>query len=122
MALFGLGPRRMAALSGLLGWPIARIGSHHALARAVSLVVGCVSDRLGVVWAIRSFHIYCPTDKHDAARNTPCRRSLVAHRPVNATVVPGFAERQSSALRQPKCSIVGTRSPSGSKSRISDFG
>ena len=40
----------MAALSGLLGWPIARLGSHHAFARAVSMVVGCVSIGLGVVW------------------------------------------------------------------------
>ncbi|OFV93078.1 MAG: hypothetical protein A3G76_15785 [Acidobacteria bacterium RIFCSPLOWO2_12_FULL_65_11] len=51
LALFGLGSTvGMAALSGLLGWPIARLGSHHAFARAVSMVVGCVSIGLGVVW------------------------------------------------------------------------
>ena len=51
MALFGLGSTiGMAALSGLLGWPIARIGSHQAVARAVSALVGCVSVALGLAW------------------------------------------------------------------------
>lgn len=51
MVLFGVGSTLgMAALSGLLGWPLARIGSHHAVARTVSLVVGCLSTGLGVVW------------------------------------------------------------------------
>jgi len=51
MALFGLGSTiGMAALSGVLGWPLARVGQHHALARAVSLAVGCVSTGLGVAW------------------------------------------------------------------------
>jgi hypothetical protein len=51
MALFGLGSTLgMAALSGLLGWPLARIGSHRALARGVSLAVGCVSTALGVYY------------------------------------------------------------------------
>ena len=51
MALFGLGSTLgMAALSGLLGWPLARVGSHRTLARAVSLVVGCVSTLLGLAW------------------------------------------------------------------------
>ena len=51
MALFGLGSTvGMAALSGLLGWPIARLGAHQALARGVSIVVGCVSVGLGVAW------------------------------------------------------------------------
>ncbi len=51
MAVFGLGSTLgMAALSGLLGWPLARLGSHRTLARAVSLAVGCVSTTLGVVW------------------------------------------------------------------------
>jgi hypothetical protein len=40
----------MAALSGVLGWPLARVGQHHALARAVSLTVGCVSTLLGLAW------------------------------------------------------------------------
>ncbi len=51
MAVFGLGSTLgMAALSGLLGWPLARVGSHRALARGVSLAVGCVSTALGLVW------------------------------------------------------------------------
>jgi hypothetical protein len=51
MVVFGLGSTLgMAALSGLLGWPLARMGHHHALARGVSLAVGCVSTVLGLVW------------------------------------------------------------------------
>jgi hypothetical protein len=51
MAVFGLGSTLgMAALSGLLGWPLARLGSHRGLARAISLAVGCVSTALGVAW------------------------------------------------------------------------
>jgi hypothetical protein len=51
MALFGLGSTvSMAALSGLLGWPLARFGSHHVVARGVSLIVGCTSIVLGVMW------------------------------------------------------------------------
>lgn len=51
MALFGLGSTLgMAALSGLLGWPLARLGAHHAVGRTVSVVVGCVSIGLGVAW------------------------------------------------------------------------
>jgi len=51
MALFGLGSTLgMAALSGLLGWPLARVGRHRTLARAVSLVVGFVSTLLGLAW------------------------------------------------------------------------
>ena len=51
VALFGLGSTLgMAALSGLLGWPLARLGQHRGVARAVSLVVGCVSTTLGIYW------------------------------------------------------------------------
>ena len=51
MVVFGLGSTLgMAALSGLLGWPLARAGQHRGLARALSLVVGCVSTALGLVW------------------------------------------------------------------------
>ena len=51
MTLFGLGSTLgMAALSGLLGWPLARMGQHHAVGRGVSVVVGGVSTALGVVW------------------------------------------------------------------------
>jgi hypothetical protein len=51
MVVFGLGSTLgMAALSGLLGWPLARAGSYQGLARAVSLTVGCVSTVMGLVW------------------------------------------------------------------------
>src|SRR5262245_25463821 len=51
MAVFGLGSTLgMAALSGVLGWPLARMGRHHELARAMSLAVGFVSTVLGVAW------------------------------------------------------------------------
>jgi hypothetical protein len=51
MAVFGLGSTLgMAALSGLLGWPLARMGNHHAVARGVSIAVGCVSTTLGLAW------------------------------------------------------------------------
>jgi len=51
MLVFGLGSTLgMAALSGVLGWPLARVGRHRALARGVSVAVGCVSILLGVVW------------------------------------------------------------------------
>src|ERR1700730_5279368 len=51
LLLFGLGSTLgMAALSGMLGWPIARLGKHHAVARVVSLLVGCTSIVLGLMW------------------------------------------------------------------------
>src|SRR4029079_8638623 len=51
MALFGLGSTvGMAAMSGLLGWPLARMGANRAVARGVSLAVGCVSTILGLAW------------------------------------------------------------------------
>ncbi len=51
MALFGFGSTLgMAVLSGLLGWPVARLGSNRNLARAVSAVVGCTSIALGLFW------------------------------------------------------------------------
>ncbi len=51
MALFGLGSTiGMAALSGLLGWPLARLGAHHTVTRAISLVVGATSITLGLFW------------------------------------------------------------------------
>lgn len=51
MALFGVGSTLgMATLSGLLGWPIARMGTHHGVARAISLAVGSLSIVLGLVW------------------------------------------------------------------------
>ena len=51
LVLFGAGSTvGMAALSGLMGWPIARVGTHGAVARSVSLAVGCVSIMLGLFW------------------------------------------------------------------------
>jgi hypothetical protein len=51
MVLFGLGSTLgMAALSGMLGWPLARVGSHQVVTRGMSLVVGCVSTVLGLAW------------------------------------------------------------------------
>lgn len=51
LVLFGLGSTLgMAALSGLLGWPLARIGTHQAVARGISLVVGCATTALGIAW------------------------------------------------------------------------
>lgn len=51
MALFGLGSTvGMAILSGLLGWPLARLGAHHAVARGITFVVGSMSVALGLAW------------------------------------------------------------------------
>jgi hypothetical protein len=51
LALFGIGSTLgMAALSGLLGWPIARVGTHGAIARSISLTVGSISIVLGLFW------------------------------------------------------------------------
>ena len=49
--LFGIGSTLgMAALSGLLGWPLARAGSNRAVARGISFAVGLVSIVLGLAW------------------------------------------------------------------------
>ena len=51
MLLFGLGSTcGMAALSGLLGWPLARMGRSRVATRAVSCVVGCLSTGMGAWW------------------------------------------------------------------------
>lgn len=51
IALFGLGSTMgMAVLSGLLGWPLARLGSHHAVARGATLLVGGTSAAIGLAW------------------------------------------------------------------------
>jgi len=51
MTLFGVGSTLgMALLSGLLGWPLAKIGSNHTISRGLSVVVGCVSIGLGLFW------------------------------------------------------------------------
>jgi len=51
MGLFGVGSTiGMAALSGLLGWPLARFGARENVARGIAAVVGCMSTALGLVW------------------------------------------------------------------------
>jgi hypothetical protein len=51
ISLFGLGSTcGMAALSGVLGWPLARLGAHQGLARGISALVGCLSIALGIAW------------------------------------------------------------------------
>jgi len=51
LMLFGVGSTvGMVVLSGLLGWPIARMGAHHVCARIFSLAAGSVSTALGLFW------------------------------------------------------------------------
>ena len=51
LLLFGAGSTiAMAALSGLLGWPLARFGAHRGFVRTVSVVVGAISTALGLAW------------------------------------------------------------------------
>ena len=51
MALFGLGSTlSMAALSGLLGWPLAKLGAHTGVTRGISMAVGVMSVGLGLFW------------------------------------------------------------------------
>jgi len=51
LLLFGIGTTAgMAVLSGVLGWPLARIGGHRTTVGALSLAVGSVSTALGVLW------------------------------------------------------------------------
>ena len=51
MTLFGFGSTLgMAALSCLLGWPLAKIGANRSITRALSVTVGCVSIGLGLFW------------------------------------------------------------------------
>ena len=51
LALFGAGSTLgMAALSGLLGWQIARVGADRTVARGLSLAAGSVSTVLGLFW------------------------------------------------------------------------
>jgi hypothetical protein len=51
LMLFGLGTTAgMVVLSGLLGWPIARLGAHHVSTRTFSLAAGSVSTALGLFW------------------------------------------------------------------------
>jgi len=53
LALFGGGTTLgMVVLSGLLGWPIARLGTDRTVVRAFSLAAGCVSAALGLFWGV----------------------------------------------------------------------
>jgi hypothetical protein len=55
MVLFGVGSTLgMAAMSGLLGWPLAYIGNHRRVARGVSFIVGCLSTVIGLVYGSRA--------------------------------------------------------------------
>src|SRR6266496_3677054 len=59
MMLFGLGSTLgMAVLSGVLGWPLARLGRHTGLARALSFAVGCVSTALGLFYGSKIIGLY----------------------------------------------------------------
>jgi len=54
IALFGAGSTLgMAALSGVLGWPIGQLARRPIIARGVSVAVGCGSMLLGVWWGWR---------------------------------------------------------------------
>jgi len=51
IALFGCGSvLGMAVLSGLAGWPLARIGARPRAQRALSLATGSLSAGLGLFW------------------------------------------------------------------------
>jgi nitrile hydratase accessory protein len=55
LALFGTGTTiGMALLSGLLGWPLARLGGDRRTARTLSVAVGGLSTALGLLW---TFHL-----------------------------------------------------------------
>jgi high-affinity nickel-transport protein len=51
LTLFGIGSTLgMVAMSGLLGWQIARIGFERRVVRTFLLAVGCASAMLGLFW------------------------------------------------------------------------
>jgi hypothetical protein len=51
LLLFGVGTTiGMAVLSGLMGWPMARLAAQPAVARALSITVGAISIALGLFW------------------------------------------------------------------------
>ena len=51
MGLFGVGSTcAMAVLSGVLGWPLARLGARHGVARGISIAVGFASIAIGLAW------------------------------------------------------------------------
>jgi hypothetical protein len=59
VALFGVGSTlSMAAMSGLLGWPLARLGTHHVVARSIIFAVGVGSAALGVAWGNATLDLF----------------------------------------------------------------
>ncbi len=53
MTMFGAGSvLGMAALSGLAGWPLARIGRSPRAGRILSFATGAVSAGLGIAWGL----------------------------------------------------------------------
>src|SRR5262249_39314083 len=51
IALFGLGSTMgMAVLSGVVGWPVARLASRRSVGRHLSATVGGFSLGLGLMW------------------------------------------------------------------------
>jgi ABC-type nickel/cobalt efflux system permease component RcnA len=53
MTMFGAGSvLGMAALSGLAGWPLARIGASPRAGRILTFATGAVSAGLGIVWGL----------------------------------------------------------------------
>jgi hypothetical protein len=54
--LFGLGSTvSMAALSGALGWPLAKLGQHAPMAKTMSIAVGAVSTAIGIAWGFAAW-------------------------------------------------------------------
>lgn len=53
VGIFGLGSVvGMAVLSGIAGWPLARLGRRPAVARALTTVTGVLAFGLGIVWGV----------------------------------------------------------------------
>jgi hypothetical protein len=51
MIVFGLGSTvGMAALSAALGWPLARLATHHAIGRTIAFAAGGLSTIIGIGW------------------------------------------------------------------------
>jgi nickel/cobalt exporter len=58
MGLFGLGSvAGMACLTGIAGWPLARLGACGKMSRRLSLATGALSIVLGLVWGWAAVHV-----------------------------------------------------------------
>jgi nitrile hydratase accessory protein len=56
LLLFGVGSiAGMTILSGVLGWPLARLGAHHVVTRAFAVTAGSVSVALGLSLGMAAF-------------------------------------------------------------------